>query len=502
MGKVTGFLEVKRRGVPYRDTVVRKNDWREVYNYNPKEIVVEQAARCMDCGIPFCQGDTGCPLSNIIPDWNHLVYQNDWEEAIKRLHATNNFPEVTGRVCPAPCEEACTLNINIEPVTIKQIERTIADTAAEKGWIVPQPPKVKTGKRVAVVGSGPAGLAGAQQLARAGHDVVVFEKADRIGGLLRYGIPHFKMEKEMIDRRMAQMQAEGVEFRANAHIGGEGKHGVPATQLLAEYDAVLLACGSEKPRDLPIPGRDMKGVHFAMDFLTQQNKRNHGDVISGDVAIDAKGKRVVVIGGGDTGSDCIGTSHRQGASDVVNLELMPQPPEERAGDPPWPWWPYKLSTSHAHKEGGSREFAVATKKFIEDGKGQVRALQAIRLQWSPDRRKFEEIAGSEFEIPCDLVLLAMGFVHPVHEGLVKQLHLELDQRGNVATDMQWATSLEKVFCAGDMTRGQSLVVWAISDGRRAARAVDQYLMGNSELPKGRRRTLPDTLKGKKKAAAV
>ncbi|RMF13066.1 MAG: glutamate synthase subunit beta [Candidatus Dadabacteria bacterium] len=490
MGKPTGFLEIERVDVSYRDVEERKADQQEVFAYNPTDTVVTQAARCMDCGVPFCQSDFGCPLSNIIPDWNHLVYEQDWPHALDRLHATNNFPEITGRVCPAPCEAACTLNINIDPVTIKQIERTIADTGFENGEALkPRPAAKKTGKRVAIVGSGPAGLAAAQQLARAGHDVTVFEKQDRIGGLLRYGIPHFKMRKDIIDRRIEQMEAEGVTFRPNTHIGVD----VPATELVDQHDAVLLACGSEQPRDLPVPGRELAGIHFAMDFLRQQNRRNEGDTIPEDEAIWAEGKRVVVIGGGDTGSDCIGTSIRQGAIEVLNLELLPQPPEQRAENPPWPWWPYMLRTSHAHKEGARREFAVMTRRFLGDDQGRVRALEVVRLQWNEDRSSFDEIPDSTFEIPCELVLLAMGFVHPVREGLIEQLELELTDRGNVATDRNWKTSLDKVFCAGDMTRGQSLVVWAISDGRRAARAVDEYLMGRSELPRGRRRTLPDML---------
>ncbi len=497
MGKITGFLEFPRKDIDERDPRERIGDYREIFvPLKPEELRV-QGSRCMDCGVPFCQADTGCPLGNIIPDWNDLVYRDQWEAAIQRLHATNNFPEMTGRICPAPCEQACTLNINTDPVTIKQIERAIADTAWERGWLVPQPPLRKTGKRVAVVGSGPAGLAAAQQLARAGHSVTVFEKQDRVGGLLRYGIPDFKMNKVLVDRRMAQMEAEGVTFRTGVHIGRT----LLAADLVRDFDAVVLAGGSESPRDLPIPGRELRGVHFAMDFLRQQNKRVAGDTIEDAKAIMATGRKVVVIGGGDTGSDCIATSHRHGAELVVNLELMPQPPAERDPSKPWPWWPYKLYTSYAHKEGGEREFAVLTKAFRGDEAGRVRALQCVRLEWSaPDaqgRRDMREVPGSEFEIETDLVLLAMGFTNPVREGMLAELEqagLRLTPRGEVATDMQWRTSIDKVFCAGDMTRGQSLVVQAISDGRRAARAADIFLMGSSELPAGPRRTLPNLLK--------
>ncbi len=496
MGKPTGFLEYDRTEITYRPVEERKQDWKEVDLIGSNDELAIQGARCMDCGIPFCQSPAGCPLGNIIPDFNDLVYKGDWEEAMHRLHATNNFPEVTGRVCPAPCEQACTLNINIDPVSIKQIERAIADNAIREEWLTPEPPRQQTGKRIAVVGSGPAGLAAAQQLGRAGHAVVVFERQDRIGGLLRYGIPDFKMEKDLIDRRMVQMQGEGVEFRVNQHIGVN----VPATELVDGYDAVVLACGAEKPRDLPIPGRELDGIHFAMDFLPQQNKRVAGDDMPGpddDGAIHAKGKKVVVIGGGDTGSDCIGTSHRQGAVSVTNLELLPMPPEDRDDSSPWPWWPYKLFLSSSHNEGGEREYSVLTKRFLDDGNGNVRALEAIHVVWSdPDehgRRQMQEVEGSEFEIECDLVLLAMGFVHPVHEGLVEQLKLALTDRGNVATDLDYRTSMDKVFCTGDMTRGQSLVVRAIADGRRTAYAVDGFLMGRSELPRGPKRDLPDML---------
>lgn len=494
MGKVTGFLEYQRADIVKRDPKQRIGDYLEIdETLNPEDVRI-QGARCMDCGIPFCQGPTGCPLGNIIPDWNDLVYRGDWEEALKRLHATNNLPEVTGRVCPAPCEQACTLNINNDPVTIKQIERTIANYGIEREWIRPQPALVRTGKRVAVVGSGPAGLAAAQQLARAGHTVVVYERQDRIGGLMRYGIPDFKLDKSLLDRRIKQMQAEGVEFRVNQHVGVN----VSARELVDDYDAVILACGAEQPRDLPIPGRELKGIHFAMDFLRQSNKRVAGDSIPDDEAILATGKNVVVIGGGDTGADCIGTSLRQGAKQVINLELLPQPPRERHPSKPWPWWPYKLMTSYAHEEGGEREFSVLTKEFLAAADGSVRALKCARLMWSePDaqgHRHMQEVPGSEFEIPAELVLLAMGFTSPVHEGLVEELQLALTERGNVATDMNYKTSLDKVFSTGDMTRGQSLVVWAIADGRRTARAVDIYLMGTSELPPGPRRDLPDMLR--------
>lgn len=500
MGKITGFLDYERQGIPSREVAERKQDFKEIYKSRDKQDVEIQAGRCMDCGIPFCQGPTGCPLGNLIPDWNDLVWKGQWQEALERMYATNNFPEVTGRICPAPCEQACTLNINMPAVTIKQIEKSIGDFANSHEGFKPYLARRKTGKRVAVIGSGPAGLAGAQQLARAGHDVVVFERQDKIGGLLRYGIPDFKMEKGIIDRRMAQMEAEGVEFRVNQHVGIN----IEAKQIMNEFDAVLLACGSEKPRDLPVPGREAKGIHFAMDFLRQQNRRVSGEEVVSAAEISAKGKKVVVIGGGDTGSDCVGTSLRQDATEVYNLELMPTPPEERGHQAPWPWWPYKLITSHAHEEGGQREWSVMTKRFISDDSGQVKALEAVRLEFvdNPEtgRREMKEIPGSEFQIECDLVLLAMGFVHPVREGLIESLGLVLDGRGNVATDNQWHTSLNKVFCAGDMARGQSLVVWAISDGRRAAYEMDQFLMGSTELPRGPRRDLPDLLKGQDKVS--
>jgi glutamate synthase (NADPH/NADH) small chain len=430
----------------------------------------------MDCGVPFCT--TGCPVNNIIPDWNDLVYRGNWEQALVVLHSTNNFPDFTGRICPAPCEAACTLNINTDPVGIKSIEHAIVDKGWEKGWIVPQPPKVKTGKKIAVVGSGPAGMAAAQQLARVGHSVVVFEKADRIGGLLRYGIPDFKFEKSHIDRRVKQMEAEGVEFRVNQNIGGN----VPASKLLAEFDAVILAGGAELPRDLPVPGRELDGVYYAMDFLPQQNKVNAGDKLPEQVM--ATGKHVIVIGGGDTGSDCVGTSNRHGALSVTQFELMPQPPEKENGALTWPYWPLKMRTSSSHEEGCERDFAVATKELVGDN-GKVKALKAVRVEWKDGR--MSEVAGSEFELKADLVLLAMGFVAPVKQGLLEQLAVDLDARNNVKATTDgagcYATSVPKVFAAGDMRRGQSLVVWAIREGRQCAREVDAFLMGSSDLPR-------------------
>jgi glutamate synthase (NADPH/NADH) small chain len=440
-----------------------------------------QGARCMDCGIPFCQ--TGCPVNNIIPDWNDLVYRNRWREAIDVLHSTNNFPEFTGRVCPAPCEAACVLNINDDPVTIKSIEQAIVDKAFAEGWIGPQVPARKTGKKVAVVGSGPAGLACAQQLARAGHDVTLFEKSDRIGGLLRYGIPDFKMEKHLIDRRVEQMAAEGVTFRTSVHVGKD----VTATELLDRFDAVALTGGSEKPRELPVPGRELAGVHFAMEFLPQQNKRVAGEEVPDQIL--ATGKHVVVIGGGDTGSDCIGTSIRQGAASVVNFELMPMPPEHENKPLTWPYWPLKLRTSSSHEEGAERDFAIATKSFHGEN-GRVTQLTACKVEWVKDERgavAMKEVPGSEFTIPADLVLLAMGYVHPVHEGMIQQLAVERDARGNVKAVTEgpgaYATSVRKVFSAGDMRRGQSLVVWAIREGRQCAREIDAFLMGASDLPR-------------------
>ena len=427
----------------------------------------------MDCGVPFCH--TGCPLTNLIPDWNDLVYRGRWREAIRQLHATNNFPEFTGRICPAPCEAACVLGINELPVTIKQIEKTIVDRAFEEGYIKPEPPEIRTGKRVAVVGSGPAGLAAAQQLARAGHSVTVFEKNDRIGGLLRYGIPNFKMEKHLIDRRLEQMRAEGVKFQTNAHVGVS----IPAEDLRKEFAAVLLSGGAEWPRDLPVPGRELKGVHFAMDFLPQQNHRNEGDTVPEAQAILATGKRVVIIGGGDTGADCLGTSHRQQALSVTQFELLPKPGDTRSPTTPWPQWPMQLRVESAHEEGGIRDWSVSTVKFTGDGNGNVRQLHAIRVGPAP---RFEPLPGTEFTLDADLVLLAMGFLGPVRNGLIDQLGVKLDKRGNVETNENHMSSVPGVFAAGDMRRGQSLVVWAIAEGRKAARGIDLYLMGESRLP--------------------
>ena len=450
------------RQVPERRPVEeRVNDWFEIYRPFPAENVRQQGARCMDCGVPFCH--TGCPLNNIIPDWNDLVYRDRWRDAIRVLHSTNNFPEFTGRICPAPCESACVLGINEPPVTIKVIERHIIDHAWEQGWIQPEVPAVRTGKRVAVVGSGPAGMAAAQQLARAGHLVTLFEKADRIGGLLRYGIPDFKMEKHGIDRRMAQMEAEGVEFRTNSNVDD-------LEALRKEYDAVVLAMGAEAPRDIPIPGRELKGIHYAMDFLTQQNKRVAGDGEPAD-PIMATGKHVIIIGGGDTGADCLGTSHRHKCASVHQFEIMPKPPAERAASTPWPQWPLMLRVESAHEEGGIREWAVNTVKFEGDAKGNVKKLHAVRVGPAP---KFEPIKGSEFTLDADLVLLAMGFTGPVQPGLVQKSGLALTSRGNIETD-NYQTSIPGVFAAGDARRGQSLVVWAIAEGRQAAAAVNEYL---------------------------
>ncbi len=481
MGKITGFMEFQRIDRPYAPVPERIKFYKEFVRALPDEEMSRQGGRCMDCGIPFCQ--TGCPVNNIIPDWNDLVYKNKWREALDVLHSTNNFPEFTGRVCPAPCEAACTLNINNDPVTIKSIEQAIVDKGWTEGWIGPQLPHHKTGRKVAVVGSGPAGLACAQQLARAGHDVTLFEKSDRIGGLLRYGIPDFKMEKHLIDRRMEQMAAEGVRFAPNVHVGVT----LPARELLAQFDAIALTGGSEKPRELPVPGRELNGIHFAMEFLPQQNRTVAGEKVSAQIL--ATGKNVIVIGGGDTGSDCIGTSIRQGAASVVNFELMPQPPERENKPLTWPYWPLKLRTSSSHEEGAERDFAVATKRFEGSG-GRVERLVACRVEWVKDEKGamvMKEVPGSEFSVPAELVLLAMGYVHPVHEGLVDELAVEKDARGNVKAATEgsraYATSIPKVFAAGDMRRGQSLVVWAIREGRQCAREVDAFLMGSSDLPR-------------------
>jgi len=470
MGKDTGFMEFMRETPTRRPVTERVNDWFEIYLDFPEEKIRKQGARCMDCGVPFCH--TGCPLNNIIPDWNGLVYRGRWREAIRALHATNNFPEFTGRICPAPCEAACVLGINEPAVTIKQIEKTIVDYAFNQGWIRPEPPATRTGKRVAVVGSGPAGLAAAQQLARAGHWVTLFEKSDRIGGLLRYGIPNFKMEKHLIDRRMEQMSAEGVEFRPNSHVGGN----VPVEDLRKEFAAILLTGGAEWPRDLNVPGRDLHGIHFAMDFLPQQNKVCEGDKVANQIL--ATGKRVVIIGGGDTGADCLGTTHRQKPLSVHQFELLPMPPKERSPLTPWPLWPMQLRIEGAHEEGGIREWSVATTKFTGDENGNVKQLHSVRVGPPP---KFEPVPGTEFTMEADLVLLAMGFLGPVRNGMLDQLGVTLDPRGNVAADENYMTSVPGVFAAGDMRRGQSLVVWAISEGRKAACGVDRYLMGDTKL---------------------
>ena len=467
MGKHTGFMEFPREHAPRRPVIERVNDWFEIYQDFPEESLRQQGARCMDCGVPFCH--TGCPVNNLIPDWNDLVYRGRWKEAIRQLHSTNNFPEFTGRICPAPCEASCVLGINEPPVTIKQIEKNIVDRAFKEGWIHPEPPKFRTGKKVAVIGSGPAGLAAAQQLNRAGHWVTVYEKADRIGGLLRYGIPEFKMEKSLVDRRLEQMKAEGVTFIVNAHVGKN----VQVKDLQRDFDAILLAGGAEQGRDLTVPGRELKGIHFAMDFLPQQNKRCEGDALDPALDILANGKHVVIIGGGDTGADCLGTSHRQKPKSVHQFEIMPMPPNDRSPLTPWPLWPMQLRVEGAHEEGGIRDWSIATTKFTGDEKGNVKKLHAVRVGPPP---KFEPVPGSEFTMDADLVLLAMGFLGPVKNGMIEQLNVKLDARGNVATDADYMSSVPGVFAAGDMRRGQSLVVWAIAEGRKAAEGVDKYLL--------------------------
>lgn len=475
MGKVTGFMEYNRELPERRPVLERVNDWFEIYQDFPPEKLQVQGARCMDCGVPFCH--TGCPVNNLIPDWNDLVYRNRWQEAVRRLHSTNNFPEFTGRICPAPCEASCVLAINEPAVTIKQIEKSIVERGFREGWIRPQRPEFETGRKVAVVGSGPAGLAAAQQLRRAGHKVTVYEKADRLGGLLRYGIPNFKLEKNVLDRRIEQMTAEGVCFVTNAHVGVS----VPVEELQSCFDAILLAGGAEQPRDLPIPGRELKGIHFAMEFLPQQNRRCEGDPVEASAEILATGKSVVIIGGGDTGADCLGTSHRQMARSVHQFELFPVPPEQRAPQTPWPLWPLQLRTESSHEEGGVREWSISTEKFTGDEHGNVKRLHALRVGPPP---RFEPIAGTELVVEAELVLLAMGFVGPVRNGMLERLGTTLDGRGNVATDDQYMTSIPGVFAAGDMRRGQSLVVWAISEGRKAATGIDRYLSASNQRTVG------------------
>ena len=499
MGKITGFMEFQRLEEAYEKPDTRKRHWKEFVEHLADDQAAVQGARCMDCGVPFC--NNGCPVNNVIPDFNDLVYRGDWRHAIDVLHSTNNFPEFTGRVCPAPCEAACTLNINADPIGIKSIEHAIIDKAWASGWVVPQPPAGKTGKKVAVVGSGPSGLACAQQLARRGHDVTVFEKNDRIGGLLRYGIPDFKMEKSHIDRRIEQMKAEGVTFRTGVYVGRDklpaginrtGKEQVDPDALLKDFDAVVLAGGAEMPRDLPTPGRELTGIHFAMEFLPPQNRVVAGDKIKDQIL--ARDKHVIVIGGGDTGSDCVGTSNRHGAKSVTQFELLPQPPKSENKELTWPYWPIKLRTSSSHDEGCNRDWAVTTKSFRGDEKGRVKALIGARVAWQKDpasgQMKMAEVPGSEFELPADLVLLAMGFVSPIGS-VLEAFGVEKDPRGNAKATTEeirgaalpYLTGVPKVFAAGDMRRGQSLVVWAIREGRQCARSVDQFLMGSSELPR-------------------
>jgi glutamate synthase (NADPH/NADH) small chain len=477
VGKATGFLEIKRTTWPTRPVAERLRDWREVYLPFPVGDLKQQAARCMDCGIPFCH--QGCPLGNIIPDWNDLVYRDRWRDALERLHATNNFPEFTGRLCPAPCEGSCVLGINDDPVTIKAVEVSIVERAFDEGWIAADAVATRTGKAVAVVGSGPAGLAAAEQLNRAGHRVTVFERADRIGGLLRYGIPEFKMEKRFLDRRLALMEKAGIVFRPNADVGRDPR----VADLRREFDAVVLACGAGAPRDLPVPGRELGGIHFAMEYLTLSNRRSEGDAIPDEHFISAAGRRVVIIGGGDTGADCLGTVHRQGAVSVHQLELLPRPPDQRAPDNPWPQWPNIFRVSSAHEEGGERLYAVATQRFTGEG-GWVRRLHAVKVDIVREggRLEFRPVPGSEFTLDADLVLLAMGFLGPERTGPIEELALTLTERGTVARNADWMTSMPGVFVCGDMQRGQSLIVWAIAEGRSCAAGVDRWLMGKTDLP--------------------
>jgi len=478
MGKITGFLEIQRKKPPTRPVPDRIRDWREVYLPYEESALREQTARCMDCGIPFCH--QGCPLGNLIPDWNDFVYRDRWAAAIDRLHATNNFPEFTGRLCPAPCEGSCVLGINDQPVTIKAAEAAIIERAFDEGWVVARPPAARTGKRVAVVGSGPAGLAVADQLNRAGHWVTVYERADRIGGLLRYGIPAFKLEKRWIERRLRIMSDEGITFRTGCHIGVN----VPVEELRGASDAVVLAGGSTVPRDLPVPGRELQGIHFAMEYLTMQNRRCEGDAIADDRFLTAADKHVIIIGGGDTGADCLGTVHRQGARSVLQLELLSRPPDARAPQNPWPLWPNIFRVSTAHEEGGERLYSIATQRFAGDADGRVTALHTTQVETvnTNGRLAFKPVPGSEVELPADLVLLAMGFVGPEPNGAVGRLGVKLTDRGTVWRDANWMTNVPGVFTAGDMQRGQSLIVWAIADGRSCAHGVDAYLMGRSDLP--------------------
>ena len=484
MGSIKGFMEIERETAPERPVAERLSDQLEVYEKFADEKIQQQGSRCMDCGVPFCQSNSGCPLGNLIPDWNDMVFRGEWEEAVRLLEETNNFPEFTGRICPAPCEGACVLGITEPPVTICKIEKTISDQGFERGIIKANPPLKRTGKKIAVVGSGPAGLACADQLNKVGHEVTVFEKDDRIGGLLMYGIPHFKMEKTIVHRRVALMKEEGVIFKTGVHVGVA----VSVKHLQAEFDSVVLCGGAQKPRDLPVEGRDLDGVHYAMEFLPQQNKRNEGDIVPEDISITAEGKNVLIIGGGDTGSDCLGTSLRQGAKKVYQFELLPQPPDDRTDNNPWPQWPkvYRTTSSHREAEENVTLFSVSTGKFSgQDGK--VKKVHAVRVEFgAPDpktgRPQMTQVPGSEFELDVELVLLAMGFVHPIHEGMIQEMDFKLDGRGNVSCDKNKMTSIDGIFVAGDMTRGQSLVVWAIAEGREAARGVDLFLMGETHLP--------------------